>query len=90
MIFKYSIHLTFIGFYATKIYLLQFTLSYNHSFRGGLGSEDPLILQLWVIPCEITHSKNESLLIVFILSTQSVHPNKTLGSYLNLDFRSPD
>ena len=27
-----------------------------------------------VIPCEITHSKNESLLIVFILSTQSVHP----------------
>ena len=28
----------------------------------------------WVIPCEITHSKNESLPIVFILSTQSVHP----------------
>ena len=28
----------------------------------------------WVIPCEITHSKNELLLIVFILSTQSVHP----------------
>ena len=27
-----------------------------------------------VIPYEITHSKNESLLIVFILSTQSVHP----------------
>ena len=29
---------------------------------------------LWVIPCEITHSKNESLPIFFILSTQSVHP----------------
>ena len=27
-----------------------------------------------VIPCEITHSKNESLPIVFIRSTQSVHP----------------
>ena len=27
-----------------------------------------------VIPCEITHSKNVSLSIVFILSTQSVHP----------------
>ena len=27
-----------------------------------------------VIPCEITHAKNESLPIVFILSTQSVHP----------------
>ena len=26
------------------------------------------------IPCEITHSKNESLPIVFILSTQNVHP----------------
>ena len=26
-----------------------------------------------VIPCEITHSNNESLPIVFILSTQSVH-----------------
>ena len=32
------------------------------------------IFSLWVIPCEITHSKNESLPIVFILSTQSVHP----------------
>ena len=29
---------------------------------------------MWVIPCEITHSKNESLPIVFILSTKSVHP----------------
>ena len=29
---------------------------------------------LGVIPCEITHSKNESLPIVFILITQSVHP----------------
>ena len=28
----------------------------------------------WVIPCEITHSKNESLSIIFILSTQCVHP----------------
>jgi hypothetical protein len=27
-----------------------------------------------VIRCEITHSKNESLPIVFILSTQRVHP----------------
>ena len=27
-----------------------------------------------LIPCEITHSKNASLPIVFILSTQSVHP----------------
>jgi hypothetical protein len=27
-----------------------------------------------VILCEITHSKNESLPIVFILSTQSAHP----------------
>ena len=35
-----------------------------------------LILQCysWVIPCEITQSKNESLPIVFILSTQSVYP----------------
>ena len=32
------------------------------------------LYHLWVIPCEITHSKNESLPIVFILSTQSVHP----------------
>ena len=29
---------------------------------------------LWVIPCEITHSKNGSPPIVFILSTQSIHP----------------
>ena len=28
----------------------------------------------WVIPCEITHSKNESLPIAFIRSKQSVHP----------------
>ena len=27
-----------------------------------------------VIPCEITHSKNGSPPIVFILSTQSIHP----------------
>jgi hypothetical protein len=30
-------------------------------------------LHEWVIPCEITHLKNVSLQIVFILSTQSVH-----------------
>ena len=30
--------------------------------------------KIMVIPCEITHSKNESLPIVFIRSTQSVHP----------------
>ena len=29
---------------------------------------------LQVIPCEITHSKNGSPSIVFILSTQSIHP----------------
>ena len=29
----------------------------------------------WVIPCEITHSKYESLPIVFILSTQMNHQN---------------
>ena len=33
-----------------------------------------LVKKLGVIPCEITQSKNESLPIVFILSTQSVHP----------------
>ena len=46
-------------------------------------SRDPNLMQylyppkkiaLQVIPCEITHSKNESLPNVFILSTQSVHP----------------
>ena len=33
----------------------------------------------WVIPCEITHSKNLSLPIVFILSTQCVYPMKVLN-----------
>ena len=32
-----------------------------------------LLPSVGVIPCEITHSKNASLTIVFILSTQSVH-----------------
>ena len=33
-----------------------------------------LFYHIWVIPCEISHSKNESLPIVFIRCTQSVHP----------------
>ena len=37
------------------------------------------------IPCEITHSKKGSLPIVFILSTQSVHPMRVH----NPEFKPP-
>ena len=37
------------------------------------------------IPCEITHSKNESLPIVFIISTQSVNPMR----YHNPEYQPP-
>ena len=40
---------------------------------------------LWVIPCEFTHPKNESLTIVFIHSTQSVHPMR----FHNPEYQSP-
>ena len=36
-----------------------------------------------VIPCEITHSKNESLSIVFILSTLSVHLMRLIFRIMN-------
>ena len=39
----------------------------------------------WVIPCEITHSKNESLPIVFIFSTQRVHPMR----FYNPEYQPP-
>ena len=39
----------------------------------------------WIISCEITHSKNESLSIVFIHSTQNVHPMR----YHNPEYQPP-
>ena len=43
------------------------------------------LINKWVIPCKITHSKNESLPNVFILSTQSVHPIR----FHNPEYQSP-
>ena len=47
---------------SSKLPYIQHSNPYNTYFLTG------------VILCEITHSKNESLPIVFILSTQSLHP----------------
>ena len=45
-----------------------------------LGASD----RLRVISCEITHSKNESLTIVFIRRTQSVHPMRFYNPQFSL------
>ena len=69
-------------------FLLAFVQLQNNHFE--LTTHTHIDIVYWktnfrVISCEITHSKNETLSIVFKLSTQNVHPMK----FLNLEYQPP-